>query len=301
MIAGLVRLAGAIALIALALAAWWLWPSDGVAELRARHAPLVRVLRAPRPDLGPGVERWVMVTARGDTVRGLWRPAPGAGRWTAVLLGGIGTGDRAALLVPPGLGVSVLAIEWTWDGPRRLGALGLLANAGAIRDAALASPAALATGLEAAARAPGVDTARVALLGVSLGVPPALAALWLSSVPDAVALVHGAGDLAMPFARGLERAGVRPGLARAGGALAARLLRPLEPWRNARAARGVPVLLVNSDADELLPRPSIARLHAALPHATVRWEDGAHIRPQQRDRIARLSARVLDWLERLPR
>lgn len=293
---------GACALLALAFAAWWVWPADVGAGLRAGAAPLERVLREPRPDLGPRVERWRLVTTRGDTVWALWRPAAASGRrWTAVMLGGIGTDDRAALLVPDPLPVSLLAVSWPWRGPRRMPAHELARRLPEIRDAALASPAALALGLAAVSRTPGVDTSRIALLGVSLGVPPATAALAISNVPDALVLVDGAADLGRVLAQGLEREGVAPRLAAPLGALGGRLLRPLEPWHHRRAAARLPVLLVNSRADELLPRAAVERLHAALPHAEVRWRDGVHIRPEQGARIAALADAIRRWLERLPR
>jgi hypothetical protein len=294
------RALGAALLLGLAVLAWWLRPGDLDAELRAAWSPLERLVREPRPDLGRGVERWWMISSRGDTVGALWRPGGRGSRWTAVLLGGIGTGDRAALLVPEGLPVSVLAVDWPWRGPRRMPAWDVVLRIPAIRSAALASPAALALGLEAVSRAAGVDTARVALLGVSLGAPPAVAALRLSRVPDALAIVDGAGDLAPPFERAFLREGVAPAAAGALAALSARLLRPLEPWRHRSAAAGIPALVVSSRGEELLPRASVERLHATLPHAEVRWHDGPHIRPQQRERIAAIAGDVLGWLERLP-
>jgi len=98
---------------ALAGAAWWQNPPDPEAELRAHHRPLVTLERKPAPQLGRGFERWLMIAPGPDTMTALWRPGirTDARPWVAVILGGIGTDDRAAALVPDSLpiGVPVLA------------------------------------------------------------------------------------------------------------------------------------------------------------------------------------------------
>src|SRR5437867_11711045 len=90
--------------------------------LERHHSPLARVWRSAAPGLGARVERWRLVTARGDTVRALWRSAPPGvpDPWTAVMLGGFQTGERAALLLPEGAPFHVLAVDWPLRGPRTL-------------------------------------------------------------------------------------------------------------------------------------------------------------------------------------
>jgi hypothetical protein len=240
-----------------------------------------------------------MISATGDTALAIWRPArPAAsGTWTVVMMGGLGTGDRAALLLPAGLPVNALAVDWPWRGPRRLGPLQFALRLPAIREAVLRSPAVLARGVEACARTRGTDPSRLVLLGASLGVPPALAALRIGRPPAALVLLDGGTDLGLLIRIGLEREGVARPLAGPLAALAARLIRPLEPALNAAAARGLPVLLVNGDRDLFLPRRSIDRLWAALPHATRRWRSGPHVRPDRPETLAALSREALAWLE----
>ena len=293
---------------AAAAAWWWTRPADPEAELRARWSPLARLERVPAPELGRAFERWRLVTAAGDTARGLWRAAgPGGAEragpsrpWTVVMMGGLDAGEGAALLIPPELSANVLAMAWPWPGPRRLSALGLLLRLGAIREAALRSPAVLALGAEAAAREPDVDRARVALLGASLGVPPAVAALQLTREPDALVLVDGAADLERLLDAGLCREGCPRPLAGPLASLANRMVLPLEPALNARAAGGRRVLLINAAHDQLLPRRAIERLHAAFTGAEIRWRAGAHIDARQRSTTAATAREVEDWLERAP-
>ena len=294
-------------LAGVAAAAWW-WsrPTDPAAELRARWSPLARLERVPAPELGAAFERWSVVTAAGDTARGLWRAAgpgnvehPGTPRpWTVVMMGGLDAGERAALLIPPELSANALAMAWPWPGPRRLSALGFLLRLGAIREAALRSPAILALGVEAAAREPDVDPGRVALLGASLGVPAAVAALRLTREPEALVLVDGAADLERVLDAGLRREGWPRPLAGPLASLAYRSVLPLEPALNARAAAGRRVLIINAAHDQLLPRRAIERLHAAFPGAEIRWREGAHIDARQGSTSAATAREVEAWLER---
>ncbi len=285
----------------LAVAAWWLLPPDPATALRAEHAPLARVERTPAPDLGPGIERWRMLDERGFEARGLWRPAsrPKPSTWTVVMLGGLETGDRAALLVAPQAQVNVLAVDWPWSGPRRLDALGIVRQLPAIRAAVLRSPVPLAMGIESLAREHVADSSRIALLGVSLGVPPTLASLRLAGPPAALVLVHGAADLELLLRHDLGSHLEPRWLARPIAALAFRLIRPLEPAYHFDAAAGIPALLIEAKDDERLPRAAIEHLKRGLPHAEVMVLDGPHLRPTRAELIATITARAMAWLGRV--
>lgn len=284
--------------LALIVVGWWASPPEPVRVLRRHWSPLARVERDPAPELGARVERWRMITASGDTVRGLWRAAgTGAPRpWTAVLLGGLVTGDRAALLIPDDTPVHVLAVDWPWAGSRRLPPLEILIRLGAIQHAALRSPAALALGVEAVAGQPEVEPSRVLVLGASLGVPPAIAALRLTHVPRALVLLDGGADIAAMLDAALRGAGWPEVPAHAVAALAFRLVRPLEPSLHAGAAAGLRVLILNSENDRLVPRPSAERLRAILPGAEMRWRPGDHVDPGHRNRLAATAHEVEAWL-----
>jgi pimeloyl-ACP methyl ester carboxylesterase len=212
------------------------------------------------------------------------------------MLGGLRTGPRAALLLPPDAPVAALAVDWPWNESRTLAGWQVVARLPAIREAVLRSPGVLALGAEAVAGAPDVDASRIVLLGASLGVPPALAALRLTRAPDALVLIDGAADLRALLAAGLARERCPPWLVAPAAALAFRLVRPLEPALNAEAAANLPVLVMNSDADPLLPRATIARLHDALPRADIRVRRGGHLSPRRLDVIAALATEVDEWL-----
>jgi len=296
------RFIGLLFLLLLAAGAWW-WthPPDPIAELRARAHTLQRIDRVPVPGLGRGVERWTLIAA-GDTVTALWKPGvhdAAVAPWVVVALGGIGTDDRAALLVPDRLPIDVLAVSWPWKGPRDMETLEFLASVPDLREAMLQTPAAIALGVAAARRAR--PHARVALVGASLGVPPTVAALPLTRV-DALVLLDGAADLGRLMRSETERAlgggTVARLIAAPAGALGARLVAPLEPARHGIAAvpPRPPVLLVDAEQERLYPPECVTRLHAAFPGATVVTHPGGHIRPQDRFTMIAIVSKVRPWL-----
>jgi fermentation-respiration switch protein FrsA (DUF1100 family) len=275
---------------------------DPTPSLLHHYSPLAHVERRSAPAYGARVQRWWLISARGDTFHALWRPVPaGAKRpWTAVMLGGFDTGDRAALLFPEDSTFNALAVDWPWRGPNRLSPAEFAMRLPAIQRAVMRSPSVLALGAEAVAQTRGVDASRIVLVGASLGAPPALAALRLTTLPDAVVLVDAGADIELLVSDALQREGWHRGPAELSAAGAIQWLWPLEPALNAPAATGLPVLLMNSTGDERVPRASAAKLHASLPHATVRWRNGPHLRPSQPGVIARLVADVNTWLRGQP-
>lgn len=271
---------------------------DPAGALSRRYSPVTAVRREPAATLGSGFERWSIATASGDTVRGLWRRADTttAATWTVVLLGGLQTGERAALVVPGPLPVHVLAMDWPWRGPRRMGRLEFLRRLPAIREAVVRSPTVLAAGMDAAATQADCDRRRIAVLGASLGVPPALGATRLTRNARAVILVDGAADLRGLLDHQLRRASVPRVACAPLAALGAWLARPLEPELHGPALADRPVLLFNARSDERLPASCTARLHACLPEAEIRWRDAPHIRTGQVETIASLTRESAAWL-----
>lgn len=282
----------------LAVAIWWAFPPDPVVTLRRHGAELRKVERRPAPELGPRVERWRMLMANGDTVHALWRAAaPGATRpWTVVLLGGLVTGERATLLIPGDATAHVLAVDWPWRGARRMPWWRFVLRLGAIRDGVLRSPGSLAIGVEAATRAPEVDAERIALMGVSLGVAPAVSVLRLTSRPSALILLHGAADLRELLQHGLTRQGMPSFVAYPLSALASRLIHPLEPALHATTAATRPVLVINAASDPLLPPRCVERLHRLFPSADVRWGIPLHGNRERRVAVAAATVEVEAWL-----
>ena len=302
-----ILVAAALAAVAVAAVIAWVPSSGWEAKSRMSSRALLKLERIPAPELGPGFERWRMIGARRDTVTGIWRSsaagrsdgraAPASGGWSVVVLGGIGTDDRAALLVPDSLPVGVLAVSWPWKGKRQMGSWEFVANAPAIRDALLRTPDALVRGISAVRQAqPGT---RVALVGASLGVPPTVAAMREAKV-DAVVLIDGAADLARLLhaeaGRALSDRKVAAAFAQACAPLAGWLLAALEPSRKWPNERAVPTLIIDAEDEERLPRACVAALHARFPHATLATHPGAHMRPENPEQMEVILRRVWQWL-----
>jgi hypothetical protein len=273
-------------------------PPDPVTVLKEHAASLAHLDRHPAPELGTGVERWALVDTNGDTTSALWRAAPSPERraWTVVLLGGLRTGENAALLLPEDLRVHVLALDWPWDGPHRMGSVEFIRRLPAVQRAVLRSPATLALGVEAAASISSTDPHRIAIVGTSLGVPPAVACVRLTKLPRAAVLLHGAANLDSILERALEPHISTGVLRRAVTHFIVRLIRPLEPSLHATAWQGRPVLIVNAERDERLPRGAIADLHAAFPWAERRWLPGGHVRSKRDPELLQLARDTADWL-----
>lgn len=309
----LLRFAGVVLAmlpVAFAVTLWWWWahPPDPALALLAHRGFTSSVVREPAPELGPRLERWRIAVTHGDTLRALFRAASpsarakGTGRpWAVVMLGGIGTGDRAALLLPDSLAVDALALEWPMRSPRGLPWQGFLRRVPAMRHALLHAPAALAHGAEALRRER--EPVRVAVLGASLGTPVAVAALRLTEA-DALVLVDGMADLEALFESETRRVLPHPwldaALAPPAAALAARLADALEPRHHAEAAERLPVLLVDAAAEERYPPSSVRALHAMLPHAERRTHPGAHLRPEDGEQVRAIIQEVDGWLRALP-
>ena len=295
---------GVFMLFGLALVAfawWWTHPGEPESELRKHWAPLAKLDREPRADLGARIERWTLTDEKGRVVSGLWRAASdnAVQPWTVVLLGGIGTGDRAALLIPDEIPANVLAIDWPWDGKLQMGVSEFASQLPKIRESILRSPAVVALGVEACKDQPEVDASRVALLGVSLGVPPTLAALQLSDDVGAIALLDGAANIQALLRNDMDGYVKQGWLADMLAAVGARLIIAIEPIRNAEAATSVPTLLVNAKNDERLPIETVEALHAAMPHADTQWRADIHVNPGRPETIAKLAVFVNGWLETL--
>jgi hypothetical protein len=140
----------------------------------------------------------------------------------------------------------------------------------------------------------------VALVGTSLGVPPAIAALRIAEAPDALLLLDGSADIEAVLRRDLE--GMKEHRLPAGplAAFAARLIHPLEPARHFDAAARLPTLVLNAQHDERLPRAAVLALHAGLPNADRRWRADTHVGPERAITIADMAREAHAWLDSLP-
>jgi fermentation-respiration switch protein FrsA (DUF1100 family) len=202
---------------------------------------------------------------------------PGPRRAAVVLVAGRETGEQAAAVIAGPLEQVVLALEYPDVLPSTFSAWTAARRLGAVRRSALRMPGLLRGAGEWLSRQPQVDSGRIALVGVSYGVPFAAAA-----APDprfaGVALHHGGADLRLLLDHNLPLRNrlLRGFLAR----FLAWYLRALEPARYVGRVSPRPLLLINAERDQLVPRASAERLLAAArPPVRQIWLPAGHLTP----------------------
>ncbi len=225
------------------------------------------------------------------------RPAAARGRLPAVLiLGGLRTGRRAAQLVAGEPPLVVAALSYPYHGPARLQGLDLIRHVPTVQRAVLDTPPAVLLALDYLHALPGVDPARVELVGVSLGAFFVAPAAALDRRVRRVWLIQGAGDPAAVLDHQLRDDVPRPWLRR--GLVRFLLLvtdgAELAPERWLPGIAPRPVMVVNSRGDTAFPPEAVRALHAAVrPPGEILWLEGEHITPARTRVIEALSGTVI--------
>lgn len=205
------------------------------------------------------------------------RPPEGAGLPGIVLVAGRETGREAAEVIPGPLNGFVLAVEYPTAIPEGLSTRELMDRMPAIRRSAYRMPGILVGAAEFLASLPEVDPSRIALVGVSFGVPFAAPA-GKDSIFQGVALHHGGAGLVRLFGANLPigNSFLRGIAAR----YAASYFRLLEPARHVPEISPRPLLLINGAYDSLVPPESARRLaEAANPPVRQIWLPHDHLMP----------------------
>jgi len=281
------------ALVLLVLSGLWL-ARDLTGKFEERRGTLDSAQIEERAEVDGHVEELVRLVSTSGLVVELATkrpvgPAPDGGRPVALLLGGMETGRKALRFVPDTRGAFAVALAYPYTGPRKPKGLAVVAAAPEIRAALRDTPPAIQLALDWIVGQPGVDPARIDLVGVSLGAPFACIAGALDERVARVWSIHGGGEVPQMIEAGLKKrigsAPVRWALARAGWIAAGGP--PLAPERWVAGIAPRPFVLVAAHGDERVPRSCTDALFAAArePKELV-WTEGGHV-DTDRERIAR--------------
>jgi len=280
-----------------------LWLAGGKPPAYGELAAVTRWREDPT-QVGTVLERVRLTSRSGRRVECVLRrpmgPSGRRGGTAVLLLGGIGTGRRAATVVDPRHDVVILACDYPWADPSRLPLWRLVPRLPAIRGEVLATPQALALAASFLVAQPEVDPRRLTAIGASLGVP--FVAAWAAADlrVAAVALVYGGGNFGVLFEANLRRkigaAWLRDLTARG----AAALLRDLDPERTVGRIAPRPLLLIGSSDDERVPRASVEALARAAhgPTRSLRF-GGRHMLPNDTALLRAITDSTYVWLARV--
>jgi fermentation-respiration switch protein FrsA (DUF1100 family) len=192
----------------------------------------------------------------------------------------------------------VLAVEYPGEIPEALELGELVRRFRRIRATARQMPALVRGAGHWLAGVQEVDPHRVALVGVSFGVPFAAPA-GRDPVFRGVALLYGGADLALLFRTHLPVDA--DWLRRPAARLLAALFRDLEPGRHVGRISPRPLLLINGIHDDWVPAESARRLRqAARPPVRQVWVDHGHLMPWHFDVMREMADSTLSHFEFLP-
>jgi dienelactone hydrolase len=235
-----------------------------------------------------GDDREILAYLRRPADRGL-DPLP-----AMVLLAGRQGGRDAARVLPDGLPFAVLAVEYPEDLPEHAGPVEALRKVERIRRTASTIPDVLVDAGRVLAGMEEVDGDRIAVMGVSFGVPFAAAA-GSDPVFSAAILAFGGAGLRDLVATNLPRGNAFT--RRLVGTLFAARLREFEPARHVPRISPTPLLLINGIHDELIPRHTAARLgQAARPPTKHVWLEDGHVGMAHQTLIDRVGQEVATFL-----
>jgi dienelactone hydrolase len=126
---------------------------------------------------------------------------------------------------------------------------------------------------------PNVDPSRVGVVGISLGAIVGALALGVDDRLGRSVLLIGGGDLpSIIFHGSRETAAARDRLVEEGYSVPQLrdLWKGVEPLTFASRVRPEDVLFLNAESDEVIPRDSTLKLHAAMGRPELRWFKGGH-------------------------
>ncbi|WKW11557.1 hypothetical protein Strain138_000812 [Pseudogemmatithrix spongiicola] len=288
----------AVALIgAAAMLAWLL--RDPVPYFEARRGQVTAIEEESTTDSAGTREIHLRLTSNtGQRIAlAIRRPIPAATerdstrRPLFLILGGHERGRGAGALIGDTRGAVFASLEYPFEGNHRAKGLEIVAQVPLIRRALYDTPPAVHLALDYLLARADVDSTRVELVGASFGAPFATIAAARDPRVTRLWLAHGGGDTHAMIDRGLEKEipnrWLRAPVSHLANVLASGPRFTPERWIAQVAPR--PVVMLNAEADEKIPRRSVEILYAAaLAPKELVWLPGNHMQGNRPDVLRQL-------------
>lgn len=144
-----------------------------------------------------------------------------------------------------------------------------------------------------------VDTSKLVILGYSFGAPFVPAIVAHDRRAAVAAMVYGGGELHSMIRHNVARY-KGPAMSEFVGSAGALLLRPLEPMRYAEKISPIPLVMINGENDEQIPRYNTELFfNAAREPKKIVWLKSRHVRPDNVDLTRNIIATLKEELKRL--
>jgi fermentation-respiration switch protein FrsA (DUF1100 family) len=208
-----------------------------------------------------------------------------------LLLGGHASGKESASLISDPREFLVASLSYPFTGNERATGFAVAREVPAIRRAIYDTPPAVMLALDYLLDRRDVDSSRVELVGASFGVPFAAVAGAIDQRVRRTWLVQGGGDPRALLYAGLRSeigfAPARHVVASLANLLASGPRFAPERWVGKIAPR--PIVMINTEDDERIPRETAELMHAAArdPKEVV-WLPGLHVQPNRPDVLTTL-------------
>ena len=266
----------------LLVCAWYFYTRDYSEYFRTTKGTLAEVRERVAEGSSQFRKSWLtLVNDRGFAVEcGMLVPRSEPRRFPAIiLLGGKATGKYAvdyALDIPD---IILVAVDYPYEPRDSYTVPQFLRDVPAIRTALIDMIPSVMLVTDYLWQRGDVDTSRVVLLGYSFGAPFVPCLMANDHRPAVAAIVYGGGDLRSLITHNVNRYEGKV-LSEFVGVLAEVFLHPLEPLRFVGQISPAPLIMINGEKDEQIPRENTELLfNAARDPKKQIWLRSKHVNP----------------------
>jgi hypothetical protein len=245
---------------------------------------------------------WLTIHADdGFTVQaGLLIPSDSSKRYPAIiLLGGKATGKYAVNYALNIDNVIILALDYPYEPRGSYTFWTILWDVPKVRKALLDMVPSAILAVDYLFSRPDVDTTRLVILGYSFGAPFVPVIVAHDRRAAVAAMVYGGGELTSMIRHNVARYEswwLSEFVGRLGGAL----LHPLEPMKYADKISPTPLIMINGENDEQIPRYNTELFfNAAREPKKLIWLKSQHVRPDNEELTRRIIVLLKEELKRL--